>query len=105
MADDNQADFPAEVIQTVKENFYVDDCLKSLESEEEAVSMVKHLTMLCQRGGFTLTKWISNSRAVLQALPDEHRAKDMKERGGGRFHIQVGGVSKVLHQTWNAVCV
>ena len=29
-ADDNQSDFPAAVVQTVKENFYVDDCLKSM---------------------------------------------------------------------------
>lgn len=78
-ADDNQADFSAEVIQTVKENFYVDDCLKSVASEEEAILMVKHLTALCQRGGFTLTKWVSNNRIVLQTLPEEHRAKDLKE--------------------------
>ncbi len=25
-------------------------------------------------GGFQLTKWVSNSRAVLQTVPDEHRA-------------------------------
>ncbi|KAL0175038.1 hypothetical protein M9458_031006, partial [Cirrhinus mrigala] len=56
-ADDNQAEFPAEITQIVKENFYVDDCLKSVESEKEAVLMIKHLTMLCQKGGFTLTKW------------------------------------------------
>lgn len=37
-ADDKQAISLAEVIQTVKENFYVDDCLKSMVSEEEAVN-------------------------------------------------------------------
>ena len=73
-ADDNQADFPTEVIQTVKENFYVDDCLKSIASEEEAILMVKHLTALCHRGGFALTKWSSNNRTVLQTLSEEHRA-------------------------------
>lgn len=88
-AEDNQGDFPAEVIQTVKENFYVDDCLKSMASEDEAVLMVKHLTMLCQRGGFTLTKWISNSRSVLQALPEEHRAKDLKELDMDRDELPV----------------
>ncbi|KAK0141947.1 hypothetical protein N1851_020380 [Merluccius polli] len=78
-ADDRQADFPEEVVATVKENFYVDDCLKSVESEEEALSMVKHLTTLCQKGGFILTKWTSNSRTVLQALSEDQRAKDLKE--------------------------
>ena len=76
-AEDNQSDFPAAVAQTVKENFYVDDCLKSMGSEEEASTMVKDLMSLCQRGGFTLTKWISNNRTMLQALPEEHRAKEL----------------------------
>ncbi len=33
-AEDNQALFPAEVIQTVKHNFYVDDCSKSTSSKK-----------------------------------------------------------------------
>ncbi|XP_062295363.1 uncharacterized protein LOC134000078 [Scomber scombrus] len=38
-AEDNQNSFPAEVTDTVKQKFYMDDCLKSLPSEEEAVEM------------------------------------------------------------------
>ncbi len=78
-ADDNQCDFSTAVVQTVKENFYVDDCLKSMGSEEEATLLVKDLTSLCQRGGFTVTKWISNHRTLLQTIPEEHRAKDVSE--------------------------
>lgn len=78
-AADNQSEFPAEVLQTVKENFYVDDCLKSMPSEEEAAFMVKNLITLCQAGGFTLMKWISNSRTTLQTIPEEYRAKDLTE--------------------------
>ncbi|XP_063042981.1 uncharacterized protein LOC134437423 [Engraulis encrasicolus] len=88
-ADDSQADFPEEVVSTVKENFYVDDCLKSVESEEEALSMVKHLTTLCKKGGFTLTKWTSNSRTVLQALSEDQRAKDLKELDMDRDELPV----------------
>lgn len=78
-AEDNQANYPREVIQTVKENFYVDDCRKSVASEEEAAIMVRQLTTLCQKGGFTLKKWVSNSRHVLQAVPAEHRATGLKD--------------------------
>ncbi len=39
-ADDNQCDFPPKVVQTVKENFYFGDCLKSIPTEEEAAFMV-----------------------------------------------------------------
>ena len=78
-ADDNKAHFPSEVTNTVKNNFYVDDCLKSLPSEQEAVQMVRDLTALCKKGGFMLSKWISNSRAVLASIPQENRTKETKE--------------------------
>lgn len=78
-AEDNQALFPADVIQTVKQNFYVDDCLKSTSSEEEAIKMIEDLTAVCQRGGFCLTKWVSNSCVVLRTVAEEHKAKDLNE--------------------------
>ncbi|KAK0142160.1 hypothetical protein N1851_020144 [Merluccius polli] len=88
-ADDNQSDFPAAVVQTVKENFYVDDCLKSMGSEEEATFMVKNLTSLCKKGGFTLTKWVGNNRTMLHTLPEEHRAKDLHELNLDRDKLPV----------------
>jgi len=61
------------------ENFYVEDCLKSVPTEQEAVELISNLTTICHKGGFHLSKWISNSRAVLAAVPSEDRAKDVKE--------------------------
>lgn len=78
-ADDNQSQFPTEVISTINCNFYVDDCLKALSPQEEAIQMVKDLTDLCHKGGFNLSKWISNSRTVLTLIPEESRIKEMKE--------------------------
>lgn len=78
-AKDNKAHFPAEVINTIKNNFYVDDCLKSMPLEPEAIQIVKDLTAQCQKGGFMLSKWISNSRAVLASIPQENRTKETKE--------------------------
>ncbi len=51
-AEDNQSLFPSEVIKTVFDCFYVDDCLKSFFSEEAAIAMVQDLIALCQKGGF-----------------------------------------------------
>ena len=34
-AADNQADFSSEAVRTVERNFYVDDCLQSVNSEED----------------------------------------------------------------------
>ena len=78
-AKDNKNMFHPSIISTVENNFYVDDCLKSLPSEQDAVQLVKELTSLCQKGGFRLTKWISNSRTVLMHIPKEDRAREVRE--------------------------
>ena len=77
-AEDNIASFPSDVINTVKRNFYVDDCLKSLPSELEAIAHVDGLRSLLSRGGFKLTKWISNSRTVNEGIPESERSKEIK---------------------------
>lgn len=77
-ADDNRNDYPAEVINTVKNNFYVDDCLKSVDTEDQAMSLYRGLTEVCAKGGFKLTKWISNCRTLLSLIPEEERAKEVK---------------------------
>lgn len=63
-AEDNAQQFPAEVVSTIKHHFNVDDCLKSLTTEEKAIKMIQDLTALCSKGGFKLPKWLSNSRAA-----------------------------------------
>ncbi len=78
-AQDNQASFSPAVVETVNRNFYMDDLLKSLPSEEDAVAMAKDLIAICGKGGFTLTQWISNSREVLQCIPEELRSKTLCE--------------------------
>ena len=78
-ADDSRSEFLDGVVQSVKQNFYVDDCLKSSATEEEAIQMIGGLTALCQKGSFILEKWISTSRVVLQAIKVDQRAKDLKE--------------------------
>ena len=59
---DNKTEFHLETIKTVECNFYVEDCLKSVSSEELAVNLSSQLSELLARGGFKLTKWLSNSQ-------------------------------------------
>lgn len=82
-AEDSHDIFPVEVIDTVNRNFYMDDLLKSLPSEEDTVTMVNNLRAICNRGGFYLTKWVSNSRKVLQNIPEEHK-ESVQARSGQR---------------------
>jgi hypothetical protein len=72
-AEVNKQDFSKQVIDTVNRDFYVDDCLKSLPMKE-AVNLVEELPVLLSRGGFRLTKWLSNEREVLSHVPDNERA-------------------------------
>lgn len=57
----------------------VDDCLKSVSTEQQAISLTKDHRALGAMGGFKITKWISNSRLVLASIPDEEKAKEVKE--------------------------
>ena len=77
-AEDNQDRYPAEIINTIKTNFYVDDCLKSVDTEDQAMSLYDNLTEVCAKAGFKLTKWVSNCRTVLSLIPEEEKAKEVK---------------------------
>ena len=60
-ADDHANLFKPEVLETIHRNFYVDDCLKSVPSEKEAVKFALDLRSLLEMGGFKLTQWLSNT--------------------------------------------
>ncbi|KAL4005475.1 hypothetical protein ACER0C_005188 [Sarotherodon galilaeus] len=78
-AEDNRDQFDSTAIETILQKFTVDDCLKSVGSEDEAVLLFHNLKAACQMGGFRLTKWISNSRVVLASIPDTEKAKEVKD--------------------------
>lgn len=78
-AEDHRTHSNAQAVDTVLHNFYVDDYLKSVPSEDEAVSLYHTMRDICGKGGFRLTKWLSNSRAVLSAIPEEERATEVKD--------------------------
>ena len=79
VADDNASDFSQAAVDTVKRNFYVDDCLKSVSNSDQAAELVKELCELLARGGFKLTKWLSNDRAVLKSIPDMEVAAEVQK--------------------------
>lgn len=78
-AEDNQGEFSSDTTNAVLKNFYVDDCLKSVGTEEQSVALIQDLQALCAAGGFKLTKWVSNSRAVLASVREDDRAKEVKQ--------------------------
>ena len=59
-------------------NFYVDDCLISVKSEQRAVEVVHDLRALLLKGGFKLRKWLSTSNVVMQTVPENEKSKSVK---------------------------
>ena len=77
-ADDHEHEFSKEVSQVVKRNFYVDDCLVSVPTPDQAIKLALDLTKLLRKGNFRLTKFVSNNKEVLTAIPAEERTiKDL----------------------------
>ena len=70
-AADNREGFSSETVDAVMRDFYVDDLLKSFETTSQAVEITKELQELLAKGGFQLTKVMSNEREVLNAFPPE----------------------------------
>lgn len=71
---DNSGDHTSEAQHTVLHSFYIDDYLKSAETEGE-VKVAHEVKDLCSMGSFELTKFVSNSRELLTSLPPEDRGK------------------------------
>ena len=60
------------VSNIVLNNFYIDDCLFN---ENTAATLLQNLKKLLAKGGFKLTKWLSNCPKVIENLPKEEKAQ------------------------------
>ena len=78
-AEDNSDEFRPQVTNTVHQDFYVDDLLKSFQTTEEAIQMATDLPRLLERGGFRLCKWVSNRKEVLETMPSSERAASRQD--------------------------
>ncbi|XP_041455129.1 uncharacterized protein LOC121407938 [Lytechinus variegatus] len=97
-AEDNHGQCTSDAAKVVQRNFYVDDCLVSLQDEEKAVKLATELRMLLQKGGFRLAKWLSNNPRVLQTIPLEDRAKQV---AGLDLNHEALPVERALGMRWD----
>jgi len=85
----------ADIIKdTICKSFYVDDCLASVCNEDTAVEVINGTRAILAAGGFNLTKFVANKDTVLEQIPEELRAKEVKDLSEGRQ-------SKVLGVRWD----
>lgn len=77
-ANDNERDIGSTAANALREDFYVDDGLKSVPSVDEAVQLIEDAKEMCKRGGFRLHKFTSNSKEVISSVALEDRAEEIK---------------------------
>ena len=77
-ADDTEKIVGAEVANGMRKNFYVDDCLRSEGKEDTAIERIRDVRHACARGGFNLAKFVSNSKIVLESIPEEERGPEVR---------------------------
>ena len=93
---DNEATFP-EAVLSVKNHLYIDDHLESSPTVEEATEKAQDLVKMLAKGGFTLTKFVSNVRGVLSALNRKQKLMD----GNVKALAAEDESSHVLGLKWN----
>ena len=89
-AEQGEKEFGSETATTVKNSFYVDDLLKSVGTEDKAIELINNVKGICAKGGFKLTKFVSNSRKVIDTVPEIDRTKELKGLDLGQDKLPIG---------------
>ena len=95
-AENNRKTLGNDAASTILRNFYVDDLLKSSKTEIEAVSLLRRVKESCSNGGFNLTKVVSNSKRVVESVPDADRSPVMQQVDIDKFPQ----IESALGVTW-----
>ena len=66
-ANDFEGEYGEEAANFIRNDFYVDDGLKSVPTPASAVELVKNVKAMCHQGGFNLHKFLSNNKDVIRA--------------------------------------
>ncbi|KAK0130516.1 hypothetical protein N1851_035258 [Merluccius polli] len=73
LASQHEREYPA-AAEFIKKTFMLMMGLVSVESEDAAIQLVREAQSLCEKGKLHLHKFISNSREVLESIPESERA-------------------------------
>ena len=74
----------------------MDDFIKSVKTDKEAIEVFSNVVNCLKNGGFDLRKWISNSSAVMKSIPSDL----LSEAKTKTFEIEPLN-SSILGLKWN----
>ena len=77
-AQDSECELGPAAAGFLRNDFYVNDGLKSCATIEEANHLIKSAKEMYRRGGFNLQKFVSNKKEVLKNIQMIDRAGDLK---------------------------
>ena len=95
-ASEYKEEFPS-VFEAITRCYYMDDYIDCEDTEESAINKIFDMIEVQRRGGFNLCNWMCSSKAVVNKIPCELRAKAWKE-------LEVDAVlptERVLGLWWN----
>ena len=96
-AEGGREQFP-EAADVLLRNSYVDDVLKSVETVEQGVELVRDLRELCDSGAFNLRKFASSSAELLKQIPVADRETSLKDIDLDRDEL---GSERALGLKWS----
>ena len=96
-ADDHRTN-EKEAAEFVRNDFYIDDGLTSVQNMDEAISLIAATRALCERKGFKVHKIVSNSVEVVRSVPADRRCAGLQslDVGSGDLPVQ-----RTLGVEWN----
>ena len=94
---DHKADLSEMTIEVANNNIYVDDCIASVETIEDAQRVIAELSMVMRKGGFRMRKWLSNKKGVLASVPTDDLASKVQLLANKDLPIE-----RTLGVEWNA---
>ena len=68
-AKDQAKSYSKRAIESILEHFYMDDFLDLFSSQTKAINTWREISEILKKGGFHLTKFVSNDREILKSLP------------------------------------
>ena len=94
---DNQSDsFDQISIKNIENDFYMDNFLPSFHEISVAIKVCLYVISMLRKGGFRLTKLISNNRSMLHALPTNNVSSKLTEISISANDIPI----KPLNEPW-----
>ncbi|KAL0879003.1 hypothetical protein ABMA27_003983 [Loxostege sticticalis] len=73
LAEDEQERWPI-ASQITKTDFYIDDLMTGCGTESQALQIYEEMSQLMTSSGFTLQKWTSNSKKLLQHIVKDNQS-------------------------------